>query len=74
MDNFSNGVGLVSTILVGFALVGLLLIGISTVVRKLKSIQQFESKNYITQQEALALKEQNESIIGQLKKLSKPAN
>lgn len=71
MDFLNNGVGLVSTILVAFSLVFLLGIGIAVTVRKIKAVAQYESKNYITSDEAARLKEQNESIMTQLKKISK---
>jgi hypothetical protein len=67
----SNGVGIVSTIFVLGAVILIFAVGLATVVKKVKSVSQFESRNYITKDEAVQLKEQNESIMTQLKKLSK---
>lgn len=73
MDFLSNGVGLVSTILVAFALVLVFVAGISTIVKKVRAVQQYESKNYITGDQAAQIKEQNESIITQLKAINAKA-
>jgi len=68
--DFTN-LGTISTIIVGMGLILVFVIGLVAITKTVKSVMQFQKKNYITSEEAASLKNQNAAIKAQLKELDK---